>query len=705
MAAMTLEAVTVPTARTEAEPSAHRGRYTIDIDTGGTFTDGFIADHQTGRVVLSKVPSTPHDPSQSLLDCTAFAAAELGIEPRELLQGAGVFRYSSTISTNAIIEHRGLRVGLLVAEGTEEALGLRGDRRPLVDQGFLRPELVTTVAVPNDGEPDAGTVVGAFQRLVEAGAQTVLIAFAGSGGDDAAERAAKRAIRTQYPAHYLGAAPVFTTAEIVSGGDDALRVNTAFLAAYVHHHLARYLFRAEERLRAAGLNRPLLVVHADGGVTRVAKTHALDTYNSGPVSGLQGARSLAERRGDELAVTIDMGGTSVDIGVIAGAVLPQVLEWELAGLPVRLPTVRVEAVGGAGGSIARVVDGAVRVGPDSAGARPGPACFGLGGTLPTVTDADLVLGYVDPAGFLGGRMRLDRARAEAAVSTIAEELGVDLVEAAWRIKDAVDRQTADEIGTHVAQAAAGEASAATLLLYGGAGPVHGGGILAHVGARRAVMTRTASVFSAFSSASMDVLHQYPVPAPEIVGSDVAAWSSSVETALPDRIARAERDMRGEGFAAGSLRYRLHALGRDGDGRSVSVRVPLELAAESAALEQMHRALAEAGAGVQLLSLEATARVPHHEVAAAPLGDEDATEAIVGRREAYWGPAVGLATAPVYDRDRLLPGNALEGPALVQGSDTTIVVPPGQRLEVDEWNDDILTIPDTISEAISEGGAR
>src|SRR5690606_7660224 len=128
------------------------------------------------------------------------------------------------------------------------------------------------------------------------------------------------------------------------------------------------------------------------------------------------------------------GGTSVDIGVIAGAVLPQVLEWELAGLPVRLPTVRVEAVGGAGGSIARVVDGEVRIGPDSAGARPGPACFGLGGTLPTVTDADLVLGYIDPAGFLGGRMRLDRARADAAVSTIADELGVHLVEAAWRIK-------------------------------------------------------------------------------------------------------------------------------------------------------------------------------------------------------------------------------------------------------------------------------
>ncbi|HEU4755044.1 MAG TPA: hydantoinase/oxoprolinase family protein, partial [Agromyces sp.] len=459
MDAVTLEVATAPATRTDAEPGAQRGRYTIDIDTGGTFTDGFIADHRTGRVVLSKVPSTPHDPSQSLLDCTAFAAAELGISQRDLLQGAGVFRYSSTISTNAIIEHRGLRVGILVATGTEPALALAGQRRPLVDQGFLRPELVASVEVPADGgEPDAADVVATFQRLVEAGAQAVLIAFAGSGGDESAERAAKRAIRAQYPAHYLGAAPVFTTAEIVSGGDDALRVNTAFLAAYVHHHLARYLFRAEERLRAAGLTRPLLVVHADGGVTRVAKTHALDTYNSGPVSGLQGARALAARRGDDLAVSVDMGGTSVDIGVIAGAVLPHVLEWELAGLPVRLPTVRVEAVGGAGGSIARVVDGQVRVGPDSAGARPGPACFGLGGTLPTVTDADLVLGYIDPAGFLGGRMRLDRARAEAAVSTIAEELGVGVVEAAWRIKDAVDRQTSAEIASHLSAARAGAAS-------------------------------------------------------------------------------------------------------------------------------------------------------------------------------------------------------------------------------------------------------
>ncbi len=698
MAVPTLEAVTEPETRTEAAPGSHRARYTIDIDTGGTFTDGFIADHETGRIVLSKVPSTPHDPSQSLLDCTAFAAAELGIPQRDLLQGAAVFRYSSTISTNAIIEHRGLRVGLLVADGTAGRLGLEGEQRPLVDHGFLRPELVAGVPVPDGGEPDAGAVVAAFQRLVEAGAQTVLVAFAGSADDDRAERSAKRAIRAQYPAHYLGAAPVFTTAEIVSGGDDAVRVNTAFLAAYVHHHLARFLFRAEERLRAAGLIRPLLIVHADGGVTRVAKTHALDTYNSGPVSGLQGARKLAERRGDELAVTIDMGGTSVDIGVIADALLPQVLEWDLAGLPVRLPTVRVEAVGGAGGSIARVVDGEVRVGPDSAGARPGPACFGLGGTLPTVTDADLVLGYLDPDAFLGGRMRLDRGRAEQAVATIADAPGVDLVHAAWAIKDAVDRQSADEIAAHVAGAGAGSPTDATLLLYGGAGPVHGGGILAHVGARRAVMTRTASVFSAFSSASMDVLHQYPLPAPPVQGSHAADWASAVALALPEAIDRARRDMRGEGFAAERLHLRLHALGRRGDGGSRSFRIALPADGEpSAALADLHRAIVEAGAELQLLTLEATAAVPHHEQAAAPLGHDDASAAIVGERAAYWGPGVGLSTAPVYARDRLRPGHVLDGPALVQGTDTTIVVGPGQRLAVDEWNDDILTI--------AEGGAR
>ncbi len=698
MAVSTLEAVTEPAARPQALRGTHRARYTIDIDTGGTFTDGFIADHETGRVVLSKVPSTPHDPSQSLLDCTAFAASELGVPLRDLLQGAAVLRYSSTISTNAIIERKGLRVGLLIAEGTAPALALDGERRPLVDEGFLRPELIATVPVPEHGVPDDGAVVAAFQGLVEAGAQTVLIAFAGSGRDDSAERTAKRAIRAQYPAHYLGAAPVFTAAEIVTGGDDAVRVNTAFLAAYVHHHLARFLFRAEERLRSAGLARPLLIVHADGGVTRVAKTHALDTYNSGPVSGLQGARQLAERRGDDLAVTIDMGGTSVDIGVIADAELPQVLEWDLAGLLVRLPTVRVEAVGGAGGSIARVVDGGVRVGPDSAGARPGPACFGLGGTLPTVTDADLVLGYLDPDAFLGGRMRLDRARAEQAVRTIADALGVDLVQAAWSIKDAVDRQSADEIEAHLADSGASDPSEATLLLYGGAGPVHGGGILAHVGARRAVMTRTASVFSAFSSASMDVLHQYPLQAAGIAGTSEQAWVDSVSAALPDAIARAERDMRGEGFGAGSLRLRLHALGRVAGGRSRSIRVPItDRADPSPALSELYRTLDDDALGLQLLTIEAAADVPHHEQAASLLGDQDADDAIVGERSAYWGPEIGLATTPVYARERLRPGHALEGPALVQGADTTIVVAPGQRLAVDEWNDDILTT--------AEGGAR
>lgn len=688
MSGSTLEAVSRPA---NARPGASRAtarRYTIDVDTGGTFTDGFVVDHGTGRALMVKVPSTPHDPSQSLLDLVARAADDLAVSSTTLLSETSVFRYSSTIATNAIIERRGLRVGLIVTGGAESSLYGQSETPGLVERGFLVTGLVEGVTESvGTVAPDPATVVDAFQHLVDRGAQGVLIVFAGAGRDSAHETAAKRAIREQYPAHYLGAAPVFTSAEIASGGTDAERLHTAFFSAYVHHHLAGFLYRAEERLRRLGLSAPLLVVHADGGVSRVAKTHALDTYNSGPVSGLQGARSLAERRGDTLAVTVDMGGTSVDVGVLSAGGLPVTSEWSLAGLPVHLPTVRVEAVGGAGGSIAQVIDGQVVVGPESAGARPGPACFALGGTRPTVTDADVVLGYIDPDAFLGGRMRLDARRAEASIAPLAAQLGVSVLEAAWAIKDAVDRLSAREVAEQVSAAGADPAGA-TILLYGGAGPLHGAGILTHLGSPRAVATRTASVFSAFSSAGLDVLHTYPVRLRGPLGQDADAWTDAVREGATALLPVAHRDMRAEGFAPDALRYEVQATATAAPGHDVAGTASWD----DASLRALHdRLTAAAGhTAIAHVTLRVSAPVPHYTTPQQPLAGTDAAAALIGERRACWSPAIGEQATPVYEREALRPGNVVTGPAIVQGADTTIIVPPGMRLQVDAWGDDVLT---------------
>ncbi len=390
-----------------------------------------------------------------------------------------------------------------------------------------------------------------------------------------------------------------------------------------------------------------------------------------------------------MAVTVDMGGTSIDVGVIVDGALPLTSEWVLAGLPVRLPTVRVEAVGGAGGSIAEVVDGRVVVGPESAGARPGPACFALGGTRATVTDADVLLGYVDPDHFLGGRMKLDRERAENAIAPLAQTLGVSTLEAAWAIKDAVDRLSAQEVAAQLT-AAGSDPSQATILLYGGAGPLHGAGILAHLGAQRAVATRTASVFSAYSSAAMDVLHTYPAALLSSLGQDAGAWAQAVRDAVAPLLSPAHRNMRAEGFAPDALRYELQATASASAGHEISGTADSE---DEASLRRLHARLVS-GAGhtaVAHVTLRVSAPVPHYTAAELPLTTADPSAARRGERDAYWSPAVGTQSTPIYERTSLRPGNVVVGPAIVQGEDTTIAVPPGMRLTVDARGDDILTI--------------
>ncbi len=617
--------------------------YTIDIDTGGTFTDGLIADHAGDTVHVVKVPSTPHDPTVALIDCVTEAARRLNLTVPTLLRQTTVLRYANTIATNAVIQRRGAKVGVIVDPGT---------RRPtwLTDDGWTEPDMIE--------QATADDALAAFQTLVDRGAQAVVIAMA----SPADEQAAKRAVRREYPGQFLGATPVFTTSEVADGTDGQARLNAAFLAAYVHRHLAGYLHRAEERLRHQGLTRPLLVVHSSGGASRVARTHALNTYNSGPASGLLGARSLAARYGIRHAMTLDMGGTSVDLGIIADGEAGVDDISHIAGLRVDLPALRVHAVGGAGGSIVTVGTDGLRVGPDSAGARPGPACFGLGGQRPTVTDADLVLGHLDPEYFLDGRMRLDPARARAALRPVADALGVDLAEAAWQVKQTVAQMSAGYARTvaHEHGLSEAEFAATALVVYGGAGSAHAADILAATGLGTALMTPYSSVFSAYGSSGLDVVHAYSRGTTD---TDPVRIAHSL-------LAQARRDMAGEGFTDITVTITGHA-----DATQHTVTDPEQLA----------------DLDVTRVAVRAVAGVPHVQLRPAAVGDPDPASARRGERDAYWGPEHGWMSTPAYERRLLRPGHRFTGPALVDGADTTTTVPPGFTLAVDEHRTEILTL--------------
>ena len=410
--------------------------YTIDIDTGGTFTDGFFAYEGEFRAV--KTPTTPHDLTICFLDCVKAGATAFGVSAETLLNDTDVIRFSNTIGTNCIINRDGSKIGLLISAGFE-AMAPTSDPEGKVP--LVEPDMVFGIKERAGSEaPSADEVVSAAQKLVDRGARCLVVAFAGSETDSANERAARAAIKREYPREYLGSVPVFLASDISSRSGYQERLHTAVINAYIHGKLGRLLYRAGEDLRRLGFPGQLLIGHNNGAVARVPKTRPISTYNSGPAAGLLGAREIGALYGAEVVLSADMGGTSFDVGFVNRGEPNAALRPDVEGVRCNLPMLAIRAVGAGGGSIASVVNGNLQVGPKSAGALPGPACFGLGGTDATVTDANVVLGLLDPNFFLGGTKALDVDKARHAITrAVAEPLGISVEDAAWQIVRTIER--------------------------------------------------------------------------------------------------------------------------------------------------------------------------------------------------------------------------------------------------------------------------
>lgn len=636
----------------EGEP-----RYTIDIDTGGTFTDGYVVGPQGS--IRVKTETTPHNFAVGVLECIQSAASELNTTLGDLLFEADIIRLSTTVCTNALLNRSGARVGILIDSDLHSQLAGR-----LSPELPLEPALLEVVP-EGPGEFDVEAISAAVRRLLERGARVIVVALSGPEFG-ARESALRNVIARNYPRHYLGAVPVLPSSSVTLALDPAVRVHTAVLNAYVHPVMSRFLYQLEDQLKQLGYRNPLLSANADNGTSRVAKTTAIRTWGSGPAAGAAAAQTLGRSLDLPHVVALDIGGTSTDITVLDDFAVPRTVRPHIEGIEVSLPCVDVISVGIGGGSIASVVDGAVVVGPASTGGVPGPASFGLGGDKATLTDALCCLGVFDAANFSGGRKRLEMARAvEVIGAQVAAPLGLQVATAARLVVDSA----VDEINRHILRLVdrTGVAIARYVVFaFGGNGGILAQLIAERLGVARAYTFPLSPVLSAFGMSGLDLVHAYEaMPDP-----------NHLDATLRELKTMAERDMRGEGVELEGLTFRLEAEISNPDG-SVSV----------IDLDDSGRAVGPAGPAdttQRLLRIRAIA--PGR---GAALHDTEGVGASsIGKRDVFW--ASGMAAADLFNWDVVAAGDVIDGPALLENEMTTVLISPGSHVTVGEFGEAVFS---------------
>lgn len=673
--------------------------FNMDIDTGGTFTDGFVRGN--GRTELIKVDTTPHDLTVCFMECIEEAARRFDYESvSQMLVQMKTLRLSTTIGTNTLIQGNGPKLGLLVTRGPgENAYAPAGSGNPSVN--FLIPEdmiIGIDEEISESGDPvnapERNQVLSSVKGLLERGARRIVVSLARSPLNPAHERRCREIILEDYPAHYLGSVPLLLSTEISSEIDDRYRTNAALIDAYIHQDMLHYLYKADEDVRNRRYRYPLLIVHATGGVARVAKTKAIDTCDSGPAAGLFGAAFLARLYGIENVVTVDVGGTSTDIGLIARGELPYTAEKMISNVPIREPVIESISIGGGGSSIARLDEktGKLKVGPESAGAIPGPACYGLGGYNATVADAWVTLGYIDPDYFLGGRRKLDADQAREVIKEhVADPLKITVEEAADAVVKEMTAQSAKSIKEFIS-AKGLQAKDVTMFAFGGAGGLACYSVAQVAGIPKTYFFPFGAQFCAFGSSCTDVLHNYSmaqnIPLESVSDdSTIQKFSEAVQEMTDD----AYFDMEGEGFNKENVSLTLEIVLTSGNSSSPTVirwsPISRDIRKDIIALPDRYRAEATSGSGddgvfIRELRLQASSHLPNPEFPSHPKAGEDPKEAFKGTRSAYWDGK--FQDVQVYEQGLLKSGNVIKGLAIIESADTTILIPPGSQYTVDQY---------------------
>jgi N-methylhydantoinase A/oxoprolinase/acetone carboxylase beta subunit len=538
----------------------------INIDNGGTLTD--ICVIEGAKVWRTKTLTTPYDLSKCLLEGlrkvsgTIYGREDLA----SLLRSTDYIRYSTTQGTNALVERKGPRLGLILGGGLKpELLQATPQSRELFGD-LVGDRVIELDAACHDAGGAEAIVVRAVTSLASSGANRLVVAFAGEQRN-AREAELKHTLLRKFPPHMLGAVPILYSHELVEDDNDVRRTWTALFNAFLHPAMERFLYSAEHKLRAYHIRNPLLIFRNDGHSARVAKTIAMKTYSSGPRGGAEGARELAEQYAFKHLVSMDVGGTTTDIGEVTlregrGEVRAS-RRGEVEGVETSFPLCDVVSVGVGGSSIISVAAARVKVGPESVGGAPGPACFGLGGKEATITDAFLLLGLLDSASYFGGELAIDVERARRAIAErvagplgLSEEQAALAMEQAWVAKIAASLQSFTQL-THET----------TLAAFGGAGPFVVCKVAEAAGISRVIIPGLAAVFSAFGIGFSDIAHQYEAP---LASLDDAAFERCHAVLLE----RARRGMAAENAEIDQCRVSITLRSTlDGEERVIRLQEP------------------------------------------------------------------------------------------------------------------------------------
>ena len=681
--------------------------YRIGVDVGGTFTD-LVLRRPDGTVVLEKTPTTPADQSEAVLAGLERLAAAEGLDLTGLLTRTASIVHGTTTGDNTMIQMSGAPTGLLVTAGFRDEIELRRCyKEDIWDPAYPAPAPIArrrvrleiserlTAEGTVDTPLDEAAVRAATRRLRAFGVTSIAVVFLHSYLNPAHERRARELILEEYP----DVALVSLSHEVYPKPPEFERTSTTLVNAYVGPPIVRYLERLERRLTDAGYAEQLLIATSGGGVATpdAIGRRAVATIGSGPTGGVVAAARAARDAGLGDVVSVDMGGTSYDVCLIRDGRPELTADWNWRHrYCIALPMVDIHAIGAGGGSIATVDEGGVlHVGPDSAGSDPGPACYGIGGTAPTVTDADVLLGRLDPGAFWGGRRPLVVERAEEVLERLGKELGVDASDAAVAVLRIVDAHMTDAIRRVLALAGA-DPRRLDLVAFGGMGAVHASTQAAGLGIHRLLVPRAAPGFSALGLMSAD----HVVDATRTLLADWRALDLDRLNTLADDLELAGR---GELTAAGVPEPRMQLewmLNLVYPGQTFDHSIPLPRQAGTpigaadiaAAVDEFHRQNEEARLiearsqepmvrGIRLL---ATGLVD--QPAAVVLEPDPAPPTPVGTRPVHTGD--GWHDAPVYDGDALRPGPPVVGPAIVQWPFTTLVLRPDDRAHV-RPNGDVL----------------
>lgn len=663
--------------------------YAIGIDVGGTFTD-VVGIGEDGAITIAKAASTPADQSEGVMQGLALLAGKLGLGLAALLAQTGRIVHGTTVATNALLEGKGARTGMLTTAGHRDVIemreGLKPDRYdlrstppPAMVPRALRLPVRERMRADGGAETplDPASLTAALDELAAAEVRAVAVCFLHSWRNPAHEQAAVAAARARLPDAFVTA-----SSDVLPEIKEFERFSTTVANAMVGPLVRAYLERLQQRLREAGFAGPLFIMLSHGGVASVeeAVRLAAGTALSGPAGGVAALAALSRQGAGADLIGLDMGGTSTDIALLRGGAPFLSAARGVGEARIALPSLDIVTLGAGGGSIGHQArSGLMQVGPQSAGAVPGPACYGTGGEAPAVTDANLLLGYLDPARFLGGRRRLDREAAEAALARLGTPLGLDAIAAAEGIHRLVNARMAD--GLRVATVRRGvDPRRFTLLAFGGAAGLHATAVAATLGMRRVVVPVQAAVLSAWGMLNTDLRVELMRSLPQSGGIDVAALRQAVAAMLEE--GRARLAWFGE-----DLETRLSVDMRYGEQVS-EIAVPFgadDLAAADCAarlaafFHDRHEALftyalRERAPVLVNVRVSVIGRLPAP--ALPPTAPAAPTQ---GQRRVFLN---GWRDIPVHGFAGLTPDAAVAGPAIVESDTTTVLLRAGDEARYD-----------------------